>query len=597
MPTNDDHRGVDVQALMRALPISGLEPQCLASIGGLVGVPKDQRWREAIDFLLPPAGQRVPYIEPGKAIGKLLRRQGVAPDDAQARSREAMVRMRIDVADDRWVNFYDYLEPESPECLPVSDFVAWVRKEHDQSIRLSATAPTTEQELNRQASEHLLVPLEILDFFEQATDVVTSTPMFRGPDNWDNPWSLESLPALPPPNAMIEFVPGAPWADMDDWGDWKATDNPFMRWREAIRPVALELEKSLGETVYHFADLNGDIDDDDVHRFLVLHWCCTWKPESAYVRFLVKVSGASSVEELKAALIDPDNYTHPFKMNCSFVGMETLTCRIDYLPPDRQKMVTVVFFTPQARKVAQALLAQKIGARAFIVAPKELATDEWVKQATRLCRSRTIRYVNDRKIDNPTEILSVTDELSVIADEKTPKSGFDLKLSESAEDLLWLALVFEVESKYYFVSGTQLSNPDSSLIKRGVPERVAARKERRAEFMHQLKEIRLGNDFFSSGLWGANGKMLPYDLMDLPFPIVRRIAAWQRDYDNTMNPPADMGDEAWWGRHKQEALNIAVSLQEALGSQITVNLYQVEGWQSVRQIVSMQRLEQQPKSE
>jgi len=264
--------------------------------------------------------------------------------------------------------------------------------------------------------------------------------------------------------------------------------------------------------------------------------------------------------------------------------------RIDYLPPDRQKTVTVVFFTPQARDVALALLAQKIGARAFIVAPKELATDEWVKHATRHCRDWTVRYVKGSEVSDPIEILSVTDELSVIADETTPKSGFDLKLSASAEDLLWLALVFDVEAKYYFVEGTQLSNPDSSLIERCVPDRVAARKTRRADFMCQLKEIRLENDFCSSGLWGADGKMLPYDLLDLPFPIVRRIAAWQRDYDDKMNPPY-MGDDAWWDRHEQEALNIAVSLQDALGSKIAVKLYQVEGWRSVDQIASLQRLE------
>ncbi len=32
-PTIDGHLGVDIQALMGALPISGLEPKCLASIG------------------------------------------------------------------------------------------------------------------------------------------------------------------------------------------------------------------------------------------------------------------------------------------------------------------------------------------------------------------------------------------------------------------------------------------------------------------------------------------------------------------------------------------------------------------------------------
>ena len=564
-----DHQGVDIQALMRALPVSGLEPGWVASIGGLIDVAEDQKWRETIHLLEPPAGQRVPYIDPGKAIEKLFRRQGVTSEHSQVKARETFRQMKNEGASDRWVNFFDSYQPESPECLPISDFVEWIRKERHRVIQHSTMAPIGGQEFNMGIDQHLLVPTEIIDFFEQAAQVATSTPMFRGPDNWDETLSLEDLPTLPSPKAMIEFVPGAPWMSLDEWDDWRVSFSPYVQWREAIRPVASELEKVVGEPVFHFADLEDELDDDDVHRFLVLHWCCTWKPESAYVRYLVKASGASSVEELKAALIDPANYSQPFKMYSSFFGLQMLTCCIDYLPPDRQKTVTVVFFTSQARDVAQALLAQKIGTRAFIVAPKELATDGWVKHATRYCRDWSVRYMQNCKLTGPIEMLAVTDELIVIADEVRPKSGFDLKLTDSVEELLWLAFAVEVEAKYYFVEGTRLSNPDACLIKRGVPERVAVLQKRRAAFMSQLKEIRLENDFCSSGMWNADGKMLPYDLLDLPFPIVRRIAAWQRDYDDTMNPP-HMGDDAWWDLHEKEALEIARSLQAALGPTVAV---------------------------
>jgi len=326
-PANDGHQGVDIQALMRALPVSGLEPQCLASIGGLTDVPKDQRWQEIIDLLEPPAGQRIPFIDPAKALEKLSRRQGVALDDAQARSRQAVARMKNDVTQDRWVNFFNDLEPESPECLPVFDFVAWLRIEIHLANHHSGTLSLNAQERKERAGERLLVPSDIIDFFEKAAQVSTSTPLFRGPDNWHEPWPLESLPDLPPPKAMIEFVPGAPWAALDHWDDWNGPSNPFMLWRESMRPIALELEKALGKPVYYFADLDDQFDDDYVHRFLVLHWCCTWKPESAYIRYLVKISGASNVEELKAALIDPVNFTQPFKMNSAFVGLETLGAR------------------------------------------------------------------------------------------------------------------------------------------------------------------------------------------------------------------------------------------------------------------------------
>jgi hypothetical protein len=317
---------VDIAALMKRLPVSALEPNWVASIGGFVEVPEDQDWRVRITLLEPPAGQQVPYIKPVEALEILLRAQGVAPKDAKTRALEAVTRMKEDVAEDHWVNFFDNLEPESPDCLPVADFVTWLRDA--QGFKELASGE---------------VSSDLLDFIEQAAEVTASTPMFRRPDNWNEPWSLETLPALPPPKEMIEFVPGAPWADFEDEDGWEAAANPFLCWREAMRPVALELEKVLGEPVYYFADPDCDTDDDDVHRFLVLHWCCTHKPESTFVRYLLKISGARDVEELKAALIDPASYTHPFKMHDSFIGLETMPCcRFDYLPPDRQKTVVVL---------------------------------------------------------------------------------------------------------------------------------------------------------------------------------------------------------------------------------------------------------------
>ena len=78
--------------------------------------------------------------------------------------------------------------------------------------------------------------------------------------------------------------------------------------------------------------------------------------------------------------------------------------------------------------------------------------------------------------------------------------------------------------------------------------------------------------------------MLGYDLLDLPFPLVRRIAAWQRDYDDTVTPP-DEGSEVWWRRHAQEAFEIAKALQTALGSEVAVKLHRPEGWKTVDQII------------
>lgn len=565
---------LDVNALMMALPVSGLEPQRLASISGLIDCPEDRRWSESIDLLEPPAGLRLPCLNPAVALEKLLRNHGVSKEDAVAGATEAVARMMDTVPQDRWVIFYDHFNPESTQHLSVPDFVAWLRERVDSADVVKPAQPGCD------ALDDILLSIKshVLQYIETAAEVAVTTPMFRGPDNLDDAWSLLSLPVLPPPQAMIEFVPGPPWYDQVD--DWEARDNPFLHWREAMRPVTHELEKVLGEPVYCFKELGDELDDDYVHRFLVLHWCCTYNPESAFVRYLVKASKAKDVEELKSALIDPASYTHPFKMNLSFVGVETVPCEFNYRPPGRQKRVGVVFLTEQASDVALSLLAQQIGAHVVIVAPKELATDAWIKHATRFCQEWTVRYVYDGKLDEPLDILASVDELCVIANEPKLKSDFDLKLSIPVEDLLWMALDLGVQARYYHVERTRVMNPNTFLQKRDVPERVVEKQARRAVFTRQLKEIRLDNDFGSSGLWDERGRMLGYDLLDLPFPLVRRIAAWQRDYDDTMNPP-DMGDDAWWACHRQEALDLGKALQTAVGENTIVKLYRNQRWMSV----------------
>lgn len=565
---NEPH-GIDMQALLQALPFSGLEPQTVALLTGLTDIQGQYAWQDSVWLLEPPAGQRVSYIEPIAALEKLLRRQGRTLQESQTRAIEAVARMKQNIAQERWVNFLDELDPESHDCLPVPELVAWLRSDVELSVQV---AP------------------DVVDFLEQAAEVARRTPMFRGPDNWEELLSMEQMPMLPTPKAMIEFVPGPPWADLDEDEEWNDDANgydmlykPFLAWREAIRPVAMALEQALGEPVYCFKELGDDLDDDDVHRFLVLHWCCTYKPQSPFVRYLLQVSKARDVEQLKAALIDPASYTHPFEMNSAFFGMETISCRMDYLPPDRHKTVGFVFLTEKARDVAQVLLPQHIGAHLMIVAPKELLTDAWLAQATRTCRSLGIQYVHNGKISAPIGLLAAVDVLCVIANELSPALGSDLKLAEAVEDLLWQALHLGLKTHFYDVSHRQLVNPETCLQQRGVPERVAARQAQRVAFTRQLNAIRLSSDYGSSGLWDNKGRNLHYDLLDLPFPLVRRIAAWQRDYDDTVTPP-DKRSAAWWSRHDQERLALARELQAAVGANTAVSLYRREGWVNVSEI-------------
>lgn len=472
---------VDIAALMSGLPVSELEPDRVAFIEGLIDIPEGQIAQERIVLLEPPAGQRVLYIDPLDALEKLLRHQGNSREDAQAHARDAVNPMRAEVADERWVNFFDLLNPDSPECLPVPDFLLWLRNEQNQLNYLIVTPTLREEAFGAPDKRHPLVSSDLLDFLEQAARVAASAPALQGLKKWSEAWARDTVPAIPAPHAMIEFMSGAPWMILGYRGEQWENGHPHALWREAIRPVALELEKVLGKPVYYYADPNcehgPDCDcncgcaDDDLHRFLFLHWCCTYQPESAYVRYLVRISQARGVEALKAALVDPENYTQPFDLGHS-VSANTPCCRFQYLPADKERTVAVMFRTVQARDAAQWLLLQKINAHALILAPKTLATEEWVTQTTQYCRSWCIHYLTEETgLERPFHVLAEVDEMHVIANECSPGQPFELKLSEDAEDLLWLALELGIDAHYRDVFGRVLCNPQTLLKQSGAPAR------------------------------------------------------------------------------------------------------------------------------
>jgi hypothetical protein len=576
---------VNMQALMYALPVSALEPNVIASIGGFVGTRPGYCLHEGIHFLEPPAGRHEPYVDPAEALEQILRYQGTGPEDARLHVLQAVTQMKRDIAEDRWVSFFDSLHPQSPGCLPVSDFLAWLCNGYGRAMWTECRANVPVREPHQAGAVPAMVSRHIIDFLEQAADVTTATPMFRSPDNWRDAWPLSALPSVPPPRAMIEFMPGPPWDDSDCQGEsWRDANSPFMRWRESMRPVAQQLEQVLGGSVYHFADLDCETDDDAVHRFLVLHWCCSWKPESAFVRYLLKVSGAKDVDALSAALTDPASYVQPFTMTDAFIGLEAKPrCHFNYLPPDRQKTVAVVFSTAQARDTAQLLLAQKIGVQAVIVAPQELATEDWVKTATRYCRGSTAYHPAGSPGDRQVQILALADELCVIANGETLHRGTDLKLSEWAEELLWLAVELGLNASYFGVDRIRLANPETCLKERGVPARVTGQKMKRAHFTRQLRGVRLENNFQGSGLWDVQGGMISHDSLDLPFPLLRRIARWQRDYDDGFSHITILTD-TWWEQHRREEFAIARELQTVLGDKIAVALRRDGLWRSIDEI-------------
>ncbi|MRN51374.1 hypothetical protein GJU94_16385, partial [Brucella sp. 10RB9214] len=157
------------QGLMRALPISSLEPYHVASIRGVGNPLKKSPWDQDIDFLEPPAGQRLPYIHPLDALEKLLGSQEETHDEWLEKAQLFERELKLEITSNKWARFYHHLEQDMQEAIPVPDFLAWLRKKS-------------------------IVSSKITDLFEEANAAAIKTPIFTGPDNRGSPWSLETLP-------------------------------------------------------------------------------------------------------------------------------------------------------------------------------------------------------------------------------------------------------------------------------------------------------------------------------------------------------------------------------------------------------------------
>lgn len=305
---------MNVSALLKALPISGIEAQWLATVDGLVP-------NKSIRFYEPPAGQRIPFVDPIGMTAILLEHEGVSVDQATDKANELYSEMRQ--------NFPVFERPvlygessdmrKTPEYVPLS---AWLGI----------------------LEERRLISDQVLVFLRRACEETIDARMFQRGDFGAEVLRLSDLPDLPPPKAMVEFFVGLQ-ADLiyeviaiskpNDWDVEDERERMLAEWREYVRPIAEVLESQLGEPVYYFADLDCDHDDDNCHRFLALHCWCSLLPDSSFVRYLLEVTELSRVEELKAALIDPANYTHPWKMCNAFFGIEVWPiCHFNYVNQD-----------------------------------------------------------------------------------------------------------------------------------------------------------------------------------------------------------------------------------------------------------------------
>jgi hypothetical protein len=100
-------------------------------------------------------------------------------------------------------------------------------------------------------------------------------------------------------------------------------------WVQAAVLVADEIAAAIGTPVL---DRPGDEKNNgfsyhgDVHRWLILDFACYCTPDSAFVNYLLEVSGAPSVAALRAVLRSPASYSPDFRMVDAFMHCPTVNC-------------------------------------------------------------------------------------------------------------------------------------------------------------------------------------------------------------------------------------------------------------------------------
>ncbi|PVE42932.1 hypothetical protein [Limnohabitans planktonicus] len=545
---------IDLFPLMRCLPMCDLEASILGFVSGWHEPNATTKYTQPnICWMEPPAGVRRPHVDPVKATTILLRHQGKERDKALALAQAHYAALRPALQVIERIRYLDEFEPDSPEHIPGDRWLDHLQAQD-------------------------CVSDDVIRFLRKTLDACTELTAYEHPDFPGRRLSLSELPEQPPATSLIQFQPGCPWGadycDLEEITEGAATAN-WLKWRADQQPIAAAIEARWGQAPMYLADMDDPLDDDLFHRFLVLHWCCTCKPDALYVQFLLEASGAPSLIGLKAALLDPENYAHPFTLDGTHRQMSPRAGRFRFTPSDQKTpYVTIAFEDASCWPLVQDLLRQQVDADVLLIDVDKLLQYEQLKPFERYARN-LVQHLGWREcLDTPVETLARTDELHVLA--ATHDQRESLGVSEGLTLLLALAHIFQTETVFHTSRGILMNFTDLPSFKSASKKAEQMLLEVEAH-LPLMDEIHVWCDFYASGLWDKRGAMLSYDIETLPWDLIRRLSAWQWEHDCTIDPPQHMGSDAWWDNNFAQSCAIAREVQDAVGPQVQVMVHGVGG--------------------
>lgn len=234
---------------------------------------------------------------------------------------------------------------------------------------------------------------------------------------------------------------------------------------------------------------------------------------------------------------------------------------------EEPETLTAVVFEQLPRADEVLRIAQELhGARVVVYTPSsDMVSDEWTQ-------SSHPAIVGLARLDSAiTPLVECAELLVYIGGDFLTGAGVS-PTTGMLREMVWRGLHAGISCRVVDRAGSTPSDVLPLLESLGVAAQVAVIDRERRRYTMSLPEIRVDADHASSGLWTRNGQ-LDYQNLGLPLGLLRRIHAWQRDWDQHMDPYA-ADPPAWWYDHSDaEKLRIAVAIDRELRGRVPVKIW------------------------